>query len=625
MDRREFIKKTSAIGAALTTPKLALGASGAATGDAAHKGTPNILFILLDEMRYPRVFPAGINSPGDFLRHFMPQTHSLWRRGVKFSGHYTAASACTPARGTLVTGLYSQQTWVLTTIFDNPSSKGSLQPTLSRVFPTYGKLLRNLGYSTPYIGKWHLSVTVQGQRELQEYGFQAMTFPDPTGSNLQGTVGDIPNLYYSDEYIANQAVAWLNQRKPNEAPWCLTVGLVNPHDKEFFPAGTEFQTYHDYFANSNYNPNGYQQWRDYTVGPPNYDWNTNPLKNPPTLAYAAVPPNWESADRIQRTKPAAQAFNRMIQEAIWGGVQDDPDSADFVITEYPVPIQGVTKGIGKSPFSYWKRSLESYTQILTDVDERIGEIVHSLPHDVARNTIIILTSDHGEYAGAHGMVSGKTSTCYEEAYNIPLIVVDPTGRYAGDVDKIRDGLTSSVDILPMLVTIGNGGNRNWLTGDYAQLYGGRHDLLPMLKSDSAAGRPYVTFTTDETLPESYIPNASSTPTHIIGVRTQVNKLGTYSFWAPESTTISGRSQLEYYDYATTAGQLELDNRYRDPAARVLYQQLLTDILPNELRAPLPGSLVAAQTLAEARYVSYVRLINSGGVSEPQLPLSIGDI
>jgi uncharacterized sulfatase len=109
------------------------------------------------------------------------------------------------------------------------------------------------------------------------------------------------------------------------------------------------------------------------------------------------------------------------------------------------------------------------------------------------------------------------------------------------------------------------------------------------------------------------------------VRTQANKLGVYSFWGDESTTISDRSRLECYDYATTAGQLELDNRYRDPQARALYRQLLTDILPNELRARLPGSLVAAQTLAEARYVGYVRLINAGGVSEPQLPLSIGDI
>jgi uncharacterized sulfatase len=621
MDRREFIKKTSAIGAALTTPTLALGASESVT----HKKSPNILFILLDEMRYPRVFPEGIKNVGEFLRHFMPRTYHLWRRGVKFSGHYTAASACTPARGALVTGLYSQQSWVLTTIFDNPASKGSLQPPLSRFFPTYGKLLRNLGYSTPYIGKWHLSVTKKGQRELQDYGFHAMTFPDPTGSNLQGTIGDIPNQYYSDEYIANQAVEWLSRRKPIDAPWCLTIGLVNPHDKEFFPAGTEFKTYHDLFASSNTNPNGYQQWRDYSEGPPNYDWNTNPLKNPPTLPYADVPPNWESLHRIERIKPSAQTFNRLIQETIWGGVQDDPNSTDFLVTAYPVPIEGVTKGIGAAPFSYWKRSLESYTQILTIVDERIGEIVNSLPRDVAHNTIIILTSDHGEYAGAHGMVSGKTGSCYEEAYNIPLIVVDPTGQYAGEVEKIRDGLTSSVDILPMLVTIGNGGSRDWLTGEYAQLYGCRHDLLPMLKSASAAGRPYVTFTTDETLPESYVPNPSTTPLHIIGVRTRVNKLGVYSFWAPESTTITGQSDLEYYDYATMRGQLELDNLRHDPAAQVLHRELLTNILPNELRAPLPGSLVPAQTFAEARYLAYVRVLNSGGATERQLPFSIGDL
>jgi arylsulfatase A-like enzyme len=625
MDRREFIKRTSAIGAAVATPTLALGASESAAGNAAHKGTPNILFILLDEMRYPSVFPGGISSVGEYLRRFMPHTHSLWKSGVKFSGHYTAASACTPARGTLMTGLYSQQTWVLTTIFDNPASKGSIQPTLNRAFPTYGKLLRTLGYSTPYIGKWHLSVTKEGQRQLGAYGFDAMTFPDPTGSNLQGTIGNAQQEYFSDIYIAAQAGRWLSQRKSSDAPWCLTVGFINPHDKEFFPAGTEFKTYTDLFANSNYNPSGYLQWRDYTAGPPNYDWNANPLKTPPTLAYGDVPPNWESADRIQRIKPSAQSFNRMIQEAIWGGVQDDKDSTDFLITAYPVPVQGKSIGIGKAPFSYWKRSLESYTQILSIVDQRIGDVVNSMPQDVARNTIIVLTSDHGEYAGAHGMVSGKTSSVYEEAYNVPLIVVDPTGRYAGDTEKIREGLTSSVDLLPMFVTIGNGGNRNWITGDYAQLYGGRHDLLAMLKSDAAAGRPYVTFTTDETLPDSYIPNASTTPTHIIGVRTQANKLGLYSFWAPESTTISGDSQLEYYDYATTAGQLELDNRNHDPEAQVLLQQLLTDILPNELRAPLPGSLVAAQTLAEARYTSYVRLINAGGVTEPQLPMSIGDI
>jgi hypothetical protein len=45
---------------------------------------PNILFILVDELRYPTVFPGDIESPGQFLSRFMPNVHKLWERGVKF-------------------------------------------------------------------------------------------------------------------------------------------------------------------------------------------------------------------------------------------------------------------------------------------------------------------------------------------------------------------------------------------------------------------------------------------------------------------------------------------------------------------------------------------------------------
>src|SRR5437762_966952 len=92
------------------------------------------------------------------------------------------------------------------------------------------------------------------------YGFDDMTLPDPTGSNLQGTIGDPKDGYLSDDDIANQAAAWLKQRKPAEGPWCLTVGFVNPHDKEFFPAGTEFKTFTDLFNDPKLNPNKFTQF-----------------------------------------------------------------------------------------------------------------------------------------------------------------------------------------------------------------------------------------------------------------------------------------------------------------------------------------------------------------------------
>ena len=122
---------------------------------------PNILVIKVDQLRFPNVFPPGINNAGDFLKQFMPNLYQLWQHGVKSAGHYTAASACTPARGTIITGLYSQQSWLVNTITAPSGQQTSPQPWLNPAYPTYGKLLRRVGYQTPYIGKWHVSIPRQ--------------------------------------------------------------------------------------------------------------------------------------------------------------------------------------------------------------------------------------------------------------------------------------------------------------------------------------------------------------------------------------------------------------------------------------------------------------------------------
>jgi uncharacterized sulfatase len=619
MERRKFLQKTAKTGIALATTSL-VGYGGSAASNPSRTTKPNILFIIVDELRFPRVFPKGVSDAAGFLKEFMPNTYSLWSGGVKFAGHYTAATACTPARGTLVTGLYAQQSWLLTTILSDPTTKVSQQPVLNRAYPTYGKLLRTLGYQTPYVGKWHLSIVHARGNALDAYGFDGMTFPDPTGVNLQGTVGNPPE-YLNDEDIANEAARWLRRRRSSDAPWCLTVGFINPHDKEFFPAGTEFETFNDLFTSTQTNPNGYSQFINYSVSAPNSD----PLKEPPSLPYPPTPRNWESADRIMKNKPALQTSARNLQQAIWGGVSDDSKVTGFTIVALPtnpnLPPLSPPDGICQAPFSYWKRSLDSYTQIMKIVDGRIGEVLAALPDEVAENTVIVFTSDHGEYASAHGFVSGKAGSAYDEVFNVPLIVFDPTGRFTGDIGTIRTGLTSSVDILPMLVSLGNGGSNSWMTGDYAQIYGKRHDMLSMLKSGAAPGRQYVVFTYDEVVPDIY--NSNNARGHIIGVRSAQNKLGAYSDWIPLTTDIEGLSELEYYDYTKPHGLLELDNDKNNPNAVNLYQTLLADILPNELRAPLPSSLTGPQTVSKSLYVLYVQLINA--LTSGDLPFRIGDI
>ena len=56
----------------------------------------------------------------------------------------------------------------------------------------------------------------------------------------------------------------------------------------------------------------------------------------------------------------------------------------------------------------------------------------------------------------------------------------------------------------------------------------------------------------------------------------------------------------------------------------LYKQLVDDIIPHQLRAPLPDIFVTAQTDAQARYITYVDTIDDATTIE-DLPVSIGDV
>jgi len=607
MDRRDFLKSTgiaAAAGALGGADVFAQASDMQATPpDPVPGPQPNILFILVDELRFPSALPAGVNSVDEFLARFMPNVHSLWQRGVKFGSHYTAAAACTPARGVLISGLYSQQSWLMQTLTNEPGEV-SATPPLNPAYPTYGKLLRRAGYQTPYIGKWHLSFEVLAG--LRPYGFQGITSPDPIGYNLQGTVGQKPGTpcyqftFPNDQDIANQAVQWLGSRPVNDEPWCLTVSFVNPHDQEFFWAGTEFQTYNDLFPDGS----SLQPVKKYSTcgDPPVVAWEDDPLKSPPSFGYAALPPNWETVAALQANKPSTQALAWWAQAAIFSGsANEDPSQSGFSVKRYPFQDQGGDVGFGVAPFSYWQRCRDSYTNIMQIVDQRIGEVLSALPRDVAENTIIVFSSDHGEYAGAHGFMSGKILTCYDEAFHVPLIVVDPSGRFVSDIETVRTELTSSVDMLAFLVSLGNMGTRDWMTGRLARIYGGRHDMVPMLRSASAPGRPYLLLATDELIPAKF--NTNNYPIHIAGLRTQSAKLATYSTWTPRTGQIEpGTVELEFYDYATPQGAAELANNPDDPRAQQMLDILLNDLIPNELRAPLPPGLAAAQDISRAAYL-----------------------
>ncbi|MBV8709988.1 MAG: hypothetical protein JO028_22580, partial [Acidobacteriaceae bacterium] len=96
MKRRDFLTSTAAFSGGIFSGLRLKG--GQSSADPVPGPKPNILFILVDELRYPTKesgFPDGINDAAGFLNRFMPKLYQrVWTTGVKFGSHYAAANAC---------------------------------------------------------------------------------------------------------------------------------------------------------------------------------------------------------------------------------------------------------------------------------------------------------------------------------------------------------------------------------------------------------------------------------------------------------------------------------------------------------------------------------------------------
>lgn len=549
VDRRTFVKRGLLLGGLIAGAGMGIGELADPTRDSGSRkrstsagptarrasgaGTarPNILVIVVDQLRFPQWFSpmAGLALP--------PNLERLRRGAVSFSRHYTASNDCTPSRSALLTGLYTHQTGCMIT-------GGS---TLDPGFPTWGTMLREHGYHTRWYGKWHLThhddrwTRAAGERALERYGFAGGTYPSPDGAPGQGWRMDPHIVAQFEDCFAHEGGA---------EPWCTTVSLVNPHDIAWWYELSD------------------RVATEATAG----------------HVIGALPPNFETPELLmKRNKPRLQ---RSLQ--------------DTAATSFgPVPFTG------PDTVPTWLGFLDLYAKLQREVDGHIGQILrtlHSHPQ-VAANTVILFTSDHGEYGASHGL-RGKGAAAYEEGIRVPLIVKDPRGVLTSAPDQERSQLSSSVDIAPLLLTIATGSN-DWRREPHYSHLAGRLDLVSLLSDPTAPGRPYVLHATDEVVTEYAIaPYAADAPLHVVALRTPAAKYATYSNWpATGIEPLSSGEEHELYDYHTHSGRLELHNSAGHSPLEESLRLQLERALRAELRAPLPQRLKPAHRRGFADYFS----------------------
>jgi arylsulfatase A-like enzyme len=95
----------------------------------------------------------------------------------------------------------------------------------------------------------------------------------------------------------------------------------------------------------------------------------------------------------------------------------------------------------------WRRYRHVYYRLCEKVDAQIGRILAALDASGhADNTVVVLLSDHGDHAGAHGLI--QKSTAYEESARVPFIVRAPGGA-RGEVSRLL--VSAGIDLLPTLL------------------------------------------------------------------------------------------------------------------------------------------------------------------------------
>lgn len=191
---------------------------------------PNVLLIMLDDFGYNDLGANG--NP----KTPTPNLDALAAQGTRYTRHYADAT-CSVARAALMTGTY-------------PAVHG-LRPThlgLSADTPTIASMLRDAGYTTQHIGKWHIAqATLEQspgqlgfdnwfgflhQNELQGASsdgvhFLSPTYLDPWLRDNQSAPRQYPG--HLTDILTERAIQFLDSQKAQARPWFLNLWYYAPH------------------------------------------------------------------------------------------------------------------------------------------------------------------------------------------------------------------------------------------------------------------------------------------------------------------------------------------------------------------------------------------------------------
>ena len=323
---------------------------------------PNILFIAVDDLN------TDLGTYGHGLVS-SPHIDRLAARGVRFDRAYCQYPVCSPSRSSFLTGLYPEQTGVLT-------NQDSLRKYIPDI-PTLPQWFKEHGYHTARVGKifhygvpgqigtdgmddpasWSEIVNPRGiDREVHDRIHTIV--PNQFGGTLSWLSMDPEDGLHTDELGAAAAIRIMEEQHPSQTgtPLFLAVGFYRPH-----------------------------------------------------TPFVAPSPYFELYP-IDQIDPVLEQ----------PGDRDD------------IPIAALADRPKQRDLTMEKRReiIQAYYASVSFMDAQVGLLLDALERlDLADNTIVVFVSDHGYHLGHHGL--WQKGDLFEGSVRVPLIVAAPEGLRKG--------------------------------------------------------------------------------------------------------------------------------------------------------------------------------------------------
>lgn len=410
---------------------------------------PNLLFVTSDQQRGDCYGFAGRSVR-------TPHLDELKERGTWLSGTITPNPVCQPSRAAILTGLLPNTNGV----WDNGVD---LDPAVGEA--GFAGRLGRAGYDTAFVGKAHFSTvftfeptgTPESMHSSVEYdedwngpymGFEHVElvtlghpmppFPPPYGQHYErwfaadgrkelrdaqyntrlGPEGlDVPQTFesglppawHTSTWVADRTIDWIREHRASERPWCLWASFPDPHHP--FDAPVPWSRLHHL---------------DEVDLPPHFELD---LDRRPWWHRASLEAPPDAPDLVRQVR---EKFSRL-------------------------------SGLGEREL---RHVIANYYGMIALIDHNVGRILGALDRlGVAEDTVVVYTSDHGEWLGDHGLML-KGPMPYDGLLRVGMLLAGPgipsgrevhdpvstldVGATLGDLAGLEDNPTHGASLLPVV-------------------------------------------------------------------------------------------------------------------------------------------------------------------------------